>query len=39
MRADEGAGDEEQEGREELREERNAMAGAARGLERKNGEC
>jgi hypothetical protein len=39
MRAGKGARDEEQEGREELREERNAMARAAQRLERKNGEC
>jgi hypothetical protein len=39
MRASEGARDEEQEGGEELREERNAMVRAARRLERKNGEC
>jgi hypothetical protein len=39
MRAGEGARDEEQEGGEELREERNAMARAARRLERKSGEC
>jgi hypothetical protein len=38
MRAGEGARDEEQEGGEELREERNAMAKAARRLERKRQE-
>jgi hypothetical protein len=38
MRAGERVRDEEQEGREELREERNAMARAARRLERKNDE-
>jgi hypothetical protein len=34
MRIDEGAKDEEQEGREELRKERNAIARAARKQER-----